>query len=115
MQAVPPEVWAGFERRLDEMRAMRDFSECRRLPAGRSLRNRGDLTIAWTVSHEEEAPARAVLQACCLGRGPALVRQGSEVDRERPFVCRGFLLLFASGGLGLRVVSSHAGSNNAGR
>ena len=40
-----------------------------------------------------------VWQACCLGRGPAVVRQGSEVDRETPFVCRGFLLLFASGGL----------------
>jgi hypothetical protein len=25
-----------------------------------------------------------------------VVRQGSEVDREMPFVCRGFLLLFAS-------------------
>jgi len=43
-------------------------------------------------------PARRVLQACCLGGGPAVVRQGSEVDREMPFVCRGFLLLFASGG-----------------
>jgi len=44
-------------------------------------------------------PARPVLQECCLGSGPAGVRQGSEVDREMPFVCRGFLLLFASGGL----------------
>jgi hypothetical protein len=44
-------------------------------------------------------PARPMLQACCLGGGPAVVRQGSEVDREMPFVCRGFLLLFASGGL----------------
>jgi hypothetical protein len=55
-------------------------------------------------------PARPVWQACCLGRGPAVVRQGSEVDREMPFVCRGFLLLFASGGLSAAGVARYSTS-----
>ena len=60
-------------------------------------------------------PARPVLQACCLGRDPAVVRQGSEVDREMPFVCRGFCCFSHAAVFGLLVWSSHAGSNNAGR
>ena len=43
-------------------------------------------------------PARGVGQAWWWLRGVALVRQGSEVDREMPFVCKGFMLFYPKSG-----------------